>query len=151
MNLIIGMPMKHTRIPLLVTLLAFSALLLASTACNHIAETTPTSQKTVLSGEYILNTIEGEPYRPEIPLVLTIKEDRISGRGPVNNWSAAIQGNQIGLIMSTKMAGPPELMKEEHRLLTALQNATVEITPEGQLHIHKDNQVVVSATAITAN
>lgn len=126
--------MKSLSLSILFALLVFSA-------CTHLRQSDPG-----LSGEYVLQSIYGEAYRFDTPLVLAIKEGRISGRGPVNNWSAAVTKGEVGLIMSTKMAGPPDLMEAEHQLFEALQGATIRIADTHELWIEKNGSVVVVAS-----
>lgn len=126
--------MKSLLFPILLVLLCVSA-------CTHLRQSAPE-----FSGEYVLQSIHGEPYRFDTPLILSLKEGRISGRGPVNNWSAVVTDNKVGLIMSTKMAGPPDLMEAEHQLFEALQGATVKIADNHDLQIEKEEAIVIVAS-----
>ena len=78
-----------------------------------------------MEGDYTLTELIGYDAPSEATVSMTITGDRIGGKGPINNWSGALEDGQIGVMMSTKMAGQPEWMKMEMALYTAFIDASV--------------------------
>ncbi len=97
-------------------------------ACSH----TPIP----VAGDYIVAEVNGNEVETAQPIKVTYTGDNLLGRGPVNNWSAPVsKSGYIGIGISTKMAGEPELMQLEDNLLSALDG--------GQLTSRSDDVLVV--------
>lgn len=110
-------------------------------ACAH----TPSVN---FEGSYTLQSIDGEAYREARSVILRVEDNRLYGNGPVNNWSAALDGDKLGPAMSTMMAGPEPLMKAEARLYRALENSHLAKGEQGELLIVRDGQTVIVATPL---
>ena len=78
-----------------------------------------------IEGNYTLTDLVGYDSLNEAVVSMTITEDRISGKGPINSWNGALEYGEIGVMISTKMAGPPELMQMEMALYAAFTNGSV--------------------------
>lgn len=85
----------------------------------------------IVPGEYRLTRIDGEPYTGRVEVPLRVTEDRIGGKSPVNQWSASYEAGRLGPAVSTKMAGPPELMAIEAELFARLDGATIRASRDG--------------------
>jgi heat shock protein HslJ len=90
--------------------------------------------------------IGGTPVLDVPTAELTFGDDgRVSGRATINRVSGAyeIDGDQVrfGALVSTMMAGLPEAMDQEQRLLTALGvPLTVAATDEGRITLMSDGR-----------
>jgi heat shock protein HslJ len=86
---------------------------------------------------FVVSSVGGVGALAAPTAVLTFGTDgRLYGRGTVNrvNGSYELDGDAltIGPMMSTMMAGPPEAMAQEHRLLAALgERCVVRQVPDG--------------------
>jgi heat shock protein HslJ len=80
-----------------------------------------------LTGEWIVTEISGEPTVGERPPTIGFDpaESRVAGHGSINRFFGGyeFEGDQItfAALGSTLMAGPQELMDQEHRFLRTLQ------------------------------
>jgi hypothetical protein len=79
-----------------------------------------TTSKIVSPGDYVLARIGDQRYTAEPVLTLQVAGDRVSGRGPVNQWSATTLDGKVGPIIATRMAGPPERMRLEQDIFERL-------------------------------
>jgi heat shock protein HslJ len=123
---------------LLILGVLLTGMLFFASACTH--STVP------LDGTYTLTTINGQPYTGARPVTMTIEDNRLFGSGPINQWSAPLEDNKPRMVMSTLMAGDPDLMKAENELHRAIENTTLSVNEEGQLIFTKDGTVVITAT-----
>ena len=111
---------------LLALRLALFALLLAPSACRTLAGD-PWSH--VVARPWRLVAIEGEPVSAGSPARLTLEgESQIVGNGGVNRFFGTYErvgrtGFRCGRLALTRQAGPPELMREEARLVELLAYA----------------------------
>lgn len=123
-------PMKLFKI--ILGLLAIFAL----SACNH-------GPKAPEPGNYTVTQIDGKAVALAQPIRATYEDGRLSGKGPVNNWSLPVgEDGNLGVGISTRMAGPPELMDLETQLLKALDGGTLQAAKDG-LVVMKDGKTVV--------
>lgn len=96
------------------------------------------------SGTYTITEIDGAAVTAEPPIRVVYKDNTLSGKGPVNNWVIPVQEDgRLGLGISTRMAGPPELMELENKLLQALDGGTLQTAPAQGLVIFKDGHNVI--------
>lgn len=116
-----------------ITTLLAAALMCILTACS----TTTVNYE----GEYVLLEFASLPADHETPITLSISGDQLSGKGPINRWNGKLDGDQIGLLISTKMAGPAELMQLESQLLRAITNSTIQLNGD-KLDIIQEDLVV---------
>lgn len=86
---------------------------------------------------FVVSSVGGVEALAAPTAVLTFGTDeRLYGRGTVNrvNGSYELDGDvlTVGPMMSTMMAGPPEAMAQEHRLLAVLgERCVVRQVPDG--------------------
>ncbi len=81
-----------------------------------------------LTGDWLVEEIDGKPLLSEAEVTLTFgPEGAFSGDSGVNRLRSSyrLEGGllQLSEIMATRMAGPPELMEQESRLMAALGQA----------------------------
>ncbi len=120
-------------------ILPLLSLLLLLVSC------TSTSNPALVYGDYTIQTLRGNRYDIS-PAVINIQEGRISGQGPVNRWSAPlVDGNKIGSVISTRMAGSPEKMEAEQQLLSALEGSII-IYNNKFLTLVKEGNVLLTAS-----
>ena len=89
----------------------------------------PPSLKALAGSEWVLKDLCGTPVPANSRASLSIGTDGgLSGNAGVNRFNGRARGNdekiKAGPFMSTKMAGPPELMALEMKFLKALEAAT---------------------------
>ena len=91
--------------------------------------------------------VGGELVPPLIdrePLSLEVHEDRISGYSGVNRFMGPVEKGRPGLLATTMMAGPPELMAQEQAFLGFLaEYDDIESTPEG-INLVREGVVVIA-------
>jgi heat shock protein HslJ len=104
----------------------------------------------VLAGRtFELESLGGTPALEAPTAVLTFGRDgRIHGRATINrvNGSYRVDGDELlcGPMASTMMAGLPEAMDQEHRLLTALGGPSVlRVVEDGIELVATDGAVTV--------
>ncbi len=78
------------------------------------------------TGTWTIYEIDGERLPDDQQLNMEINDGRISGKGPVNSWNGPLNEDSIGLVISTRMAGPPELMNREQLLLSIINNGEID-------------------------
>lgn len=89
-----------------------------------------------LTGEWTVTEISGDPTVGERPPTIGFDpaESRVAGHGSINRFFGGyeLEGDQItfAALGSTLMAGPEELMDQEHRFLRTLQG-TMTVTVDG--------------------
>ena len=99
-----------------------------------------------LTGEWSIVSIEGEdtasllPDGAKAPTLQFSDEGRLSGFAGVNRFSGSLDTEKlisgkwdVGQVVSTKMAGPPELMALEQRILSALDSADAIVSTGGSV------------------
>lgn len=98
------------------------------------------SKSLPLNGSYHLTKLyETSDFTSTV--TVQVSPERISGKGPINNWSGSFIDGKIGMLISTKMAGPESLMEMETRLYQALDGAT--LTRNGtKLELSQHGEVV---------
>jgi heat shock protein HslJ len=113
---------------LLLTSLALSAALLPSCAGTGEGSPGAESSSPAVQGEWLVSEIEGKRMVGETEVVLTFGPDgSFSADSGVNRLRASytVDGAalQFSEMLATRMAGPPELMEQESRLMAALEAA----------------------------
>jgi heat shock protein HslJ len=101
----------------------------AQTNAMNTETNVPTSLKALAGTEWTLKEIGGLPVPANSRVSLSIARDgTLSGNAGVNRFNGRARGGdgplQLGPFMSTKMAGPPELMTLESKFLKSLSAAT---------------------------
>lgn len=96
-----------------------------------------------LEGNYELSELKGSVLPENANVTMTITPDRIGGKGPINNWSGPLQNGTVGMLISTKMAGPPELMEMETAFYQAIDGAMLELDGD-RLNLVKDGEAVAT-------
>lgn len=96
-------------------------------------------------GDYTLTELSGDAIPENASVTMTVTPGRIAGKGPINNWSGPIQDGKIGMMIGTRMAGPPELMDMEMKLYQALDSAMLEVDAN-TLSLSKDGEIVAKFT-----
>ncbi len=89
----------------------------------------PASVKLLAGSEWVLKDVCGQPMAADSKASLVFGDDgAVTGHAGVNRFNGRIRGADKGIkagpFMSTKMAGPPELMAVEAKYLKALGAAT---------------------------
>jgi heat shock protein HslJ len=94
---------------------------------SEIGGTGPTATSDALAGsQWELRSIDGQPLiGGDGPLVITFGHDgRVSGTTGVNQLTASYSLTPeyltFGPLATTRRAGPPELMEQEHRIVSSL-------------------------------
>lgn len=103
------------------------------------------SNSTSPEGNYQLSELTGYEIPENASVSMTVTPGRIAGKGPINNWSGPIQDGKIGMMIGTRMAGPPELMDMEMKLYQALDSAMLEVDAN-TLNLSKDGEIVAKFT-----
>lgn len=113
----------------------------ALSACSH-------APKAPGPGNYTVSQIDGKAVALAQPIRATYEDGRFSGKGPVNNWSLPVgEDGKLGIGISTRMAGPPELMDLENELLKALNGGTLEADKDGLVVVKDGKPAVVFVPA----
>lgn len=94
---------------------------------------TACSRRGPFDGTFHITTIGRLTLAP--PLVVTIDDGRIRGQGPVNTWSAPIDGDRVGPLSATRMVGRAEGMAIEAVLFPALDDGVLEDLGDGRLRL----------------
>jgi heat shock protein HslJ len=94
---------------------------------SEIGGTGPTATSDALAGtQWELRSIDGQPVAgADGPLLITFGHDgRVSGTTGVNQLTASYSLTPeyltFGPLATTRRAGPPELMEQEHRIVSSL-------------------------------
>jgi heat shock protein HslJ len=117
--------------PIKILLLIASSLFIAGCA------STPKS----ITGNFALVSVTDASVSVDEPIIIHLRDTSIAGSGPVNQWQASINDGEIGPIIATRRAGPPESMQIEANLLAALQGAEFELDKYGKLTFKKKRKV----------
>ena len=99
------------------------------------------TQNTSLEGTYTLTELTAHKAPENASVTMTVTPDRIGGKGPINNWNGPLTNGKIGMIISTKKAGPPELMKMENAFFQAIDGTSLELDGD-MLHLVRDGTMV---------
>jgi heat shock protein HslJ len=94
-----------------------------------------------IGGNYALVSLTDASTSVDEPIIMHVTNNSISGSGPVNQWQGAIDGDEVGMIISTRRAGPPDMMQYESDLLAALEGAEFELESDGKLIFKKKRKV----------
>lgn len=137
---------------LLLALVSFAALFsgCATTAGGGSGAEAPAP---VIEGEWVVTEIDGKRLVAGTEAVLAFGPDgAFSGDSGVNRLRASygLEGGRLQLteVMATRMAGPPELMDQESRLLAALRQArAVQVSGEQLSLVDGEGVVLVVASA----
>lgn len=129
--------------------LLLSCLSIASIASLTGCATRP-SASAELEGIYALSALGENTFPDATPAQMRIAGSSVSGRGPVNQWSGQLIDGKIEGIIATRMAGPPQLMRLEQQLLSALDGATLRKDGATGIRFVKNRQTVASFQLIRA-
>lgn len=99
------------------------------------------TQNASLEGTYTLTELTDYEAPDNASVTMTVTPDRIGGKGPINNWNGPLTDGMIGMMISTKMAGPPELMKMENAFYQAIDGTSLELDGD-TLNLVKDGATV---------
>lgn len=126
-----------------------SALVISTQGCttgHPMPRSTEPISVRALTGEWAIVSIEGEdtasllPDGAKAPTLQFSDEGRLSGFAGVNRFSGSLDTEKlisgkwdVGQVVSTKMAGPPELMALEQRILSALDSADAIVSTGGSI------------------
>ena len=114
------------------------ALLLIATALFlGGCASTPTS----IAGNYALLSLTNSSTTIDEPIIMHVRDSSIAGSGPVNQWQAPITDGEIGQMISTRRAGPPNMMQFESDLIAALEGAEFKLDARGKLTFTKKRKV----------
>lgn len=94
-----------------------------------------------IGGKYALVSLTGVKTTTDEPIIINVSPTSISGSGPVNQWRAPIEDGEVGMIISTRRAGPPQLMQLETQLINALEGAEFESGKRETLTFKKKREV----------
>ena len=94
-----------------------------------------------IGGNYALVSLSNTDTTLDESIIMHVSENSIAGSGPVNRWQAAINDGKIGPMISTRRAGPPQLMQYESDLLTALEGAKFDLDEHGALTFKQKRDV----------
>ena len=114
-----------------------SLLLIATALFLGGCSSTPKS----VAGNYALLTLTDSSVAVDEPIIMHVRETSIAGSGPVNQWQAPMTDGVIGQMISTRRAGPPEMMQLESNLLAALEGSKFELDGRGKLTFKKKRNV----------
>jgi len=106
------------------------------------------SQSNKLEGGYRLTSLQNNDIPQNIVILIRVGEGTLSGKGPVNQWSAQIQDGQVGGMISTRMAGSPALMQIEAQLFDALIESRIKSNGNERIIFVKKKQTVAEALLI---
>lgn len=118
--------MKIQKPSQLIALFLVSAFALGLAACQS------TRSPEEWRGTYVLDSLGGETFENP-PALMRIAGTTVSGRGPVNQWSAELDGNRISQVISSRGSGPEEQMEMERELLSALELGRLKMKEQGVL------------------
>lgn len=101
-----------------------------------------------LEGGYRLIALQDINIPQNVVILLRVADETLSGKGPVNQWSAQIVDGKIGGMISTRMAGPTELMQIESQLFDALIGSSIKANGANSIRIVKDKKTVAEAVMV---
>lgn len=97
-----------------------------------------------IGGNYALVSLTNTDTTLDKPIIMHVRETSIAGSGPVNQWQAAIDKGEVGPMIMTRRAGPPQLMQLESKLIEALEGSTFEVDGRGKLTFKKKRDVTAT-------
>jgi heat shock protein HslJ len=105
-----------------------------------------------LKGEWVATLIQGTAAsRDRTPTLLFEEPDRVAGHSGVNRFSGNLDSASLddgairmGPFSATRMAGPPELMRQEQSFLAGLEQARTVKLSGGQLRLMSGETVLVT-------
>lgn len=148
--------------PLLIVSLSVLALMLS--ACSASQDRPASGANYSPVGSWTLWLIQGEtvevavPKTAKIPTLHINNEGEVSGTAGVNQYSAAASAEllaqnrfELGAVITTRMAGPPQAMELETRFLSLLQQARRYQSDGKTLALMDDSGVLLRFRADEAN
>lgn len=99
-------------------------------------------QSQAMNGHYIIREISGVTF-PNTPAKVNISGVDILGQGPVNQWSAEIVDGRVSALVSTRRAGPVQLMNLEQKILTNLEGSRLSQSRNGTVTFKKEGENVL--------
>lgn len=127
-------------------LLSLAIALISLTACSSTRQTTETNER---NGEYGIVELNSAKFE-QTPAYIYLFENRISGEGPVNKWSAQITNGQVGNVVSTRKAGPEIFMRIEQALFQSLTGSTLKDARFGKIHFVKADETLIVLKKLSA-
>lgn len=126
--------------------------LLCSLGFFFLVACTSTEEEAVgpYDGHYVVTQILDSKY-PEAPARVNIVGDVMLGQGPVNQWSAAIRGDVVSGMNSSRRAGPAQHMQIENALLKLLNGSQIDNNLRGFVSFKKDGRTVVILKPVKLN
>jgi len=97
-----------------------------------------------IAGNYALLSLTDSSATIDEPIIMHVRDSSIAGSGPVNQWQAPITDGEIGQMISTRRAGPPNMMQFESDLIAALEGAEFELDGRGKLTFLKKHKVTAA-------
>jgi|GEM_PF-1565515 len=94
-----------------------------------------------IAGNYALLSLTDASTAVDEPIIMHVSDTSIAGSGPVNQWQAPIDDGEIGQMISTRRAGPPNMMQLESNLIAALEGSKFELDGRGKLTFTKKRKV----------
>ncbi|CAA6690068.1 MULTISPECIES: META domain-containing protein [unclassified Lentimonas] len=94
-----------------------------------------------IAGNYALLSLTGSDATIDEPIIMHVRDTSIAGSGPVNQWQAPIEDDEIGQMITTRRAGPPNMMQFESDLISALEGSEFELDGRGKLTFTKKRKV----------
>ena len=128
----------------LAALLPLALAPLALLAACRATPSTSHASVTQLVGAWTIERIDEAPLAAATDAHLVFEADgRLHGHAGVNRlsgtWTLDAGDLALSQLVTTRMAGPPERMQDEQRLLTALQHVrTAEVDEAGRLVLRSD-------------
>lgn len=94
-----------------------------------------------VAGNYALLSLSASDTAIDQAIIMHVTETSIAGSGPVNQWQAAIDDDEIGRVITTRRAGPPHLMQFESDLIEAIEGSSFELDGRGKLTFKKKREI----------
>ena len=110
--------------------------------------TSTTRQGNQLAGGYRLTKLQEITIPQSLVVLMRVAEGSLSGKGPVNQWSAQIVDGTIGGMISTRQSSNPELMQIEAQLFDALIGSKLTKDGKDRISFVKDKKTVAKATLV---
>lgn len=107
------------------TLLALAFILIFSSCAS--STNSSKAKNDPLEGTYRLVQFNVTSIPTQVDVMLRISGDTISGQGPVNQWFGQIADGKISGLISTRQAGPQQLMNLEYQLLSTLEGSKLKL------------------------
>lgn len=111
--------------PTIRTLFALVSILIFSSCAS--STNSPKAGNDPLEGTYRLVLFNETSIPAQVDVMLRIAGDTISGQGPVNQWFGQITDGKVTGLISTRKAGPKQLMNLEYQLLSTLEGSKLKL------------------------